>query len=105
MSDAALLALALVAATAGMACLALTIGAHWRQWFHEQPQPRALRFGLRLAGAALLGLSFAFCAAADPASMAVLVWTMLLTVGAALVVGALTLSARATRRRSNRVTY
>jgi hypothetical protein len=98
MSDTATLLLALLASTAGMGCFALTLPAHWRQLFAERPQPASLRLLLRVGGAGLLALAFLLCAAADPISMAILVWTMLLTAGAVLVTALLTLQARSARR-------
>ena len=97
MSDGALLFLALVVAVGGMACLALSLGAHWRQVFAELAQTRGAIRALRLAGAGMLGASFFLCTLADPVSMAALVWPMLLTVAAAIVAAGLTVQARVTR--------
>jgi len=94
MSDTALLLLALVAATLGMASLALTISAHWRQLFGQRQQSSALRLILRTLGAAFIATALIICTAADPFMMAILVWPMLLMVGAALVAGVLTVHAR-----------
>lgn len=51
-----------------------------------------------MRGLVNLTTPFQFCLTADPASMAVLVWTMLLTVAAGLVAAALTVQAAAARR-------
>ena len=94
MSDGALQLLALLAATAGMAAFALANGAHWRQLLGARTQTTAARVGCQTLGAALLGLSFALCALADPVSMAFLVWPMLLGAAAAAVATVLTAQAR-----------
>jgi hypothetical protein len=91
MSDGLLLLLALGAATGGMASLALAMPAHWRQVMGERPLAGEVRAILRVLGAALHALSLALCVAADPASMAALVWPMLLMVAAGLVAAGLTL--------------
>jgi len=98
MSDGALHLLALAVATAGMAAFALANIAHWRQLLGSRPQTAAARLGCQVAGAALLALSFALCAAADPVSMAMLVWPMLLGLAAAVVAAALTAQAHLTRK-------
>lgn len=95
MSDTALLFIALAIATLGMASLALTIDAHWRQLFGQRAQARITRILLRAVGAALVAGALGVCTAADPFMMAILVWPMLLMVGAGLVAGMLTVCARA----------
>ena len=97
MSDGALLLLALLAAMAGMASLALSIEAHWRQVMGPRTRAEGLRRKLRSAGAALLALSFLPCVRADPLSMAVLVWPMLLTIAAVAVAASLALHGRLSR--------
>ena len=94
MSDAVLVVLALLAAVAGMAAFALANETHWRQMLRERTQTGAARTACKLLGAALLALSFLLCALADPVSMAMLVWPMLLGVAAATVAACLTLKAR-----------
>jgi hypothetical protein len=94
MSDTTLLFLALAAATLGMASLALGISAHWRQLFGDREQSAAMRLTLRVIGSVLLATALAVCIAADPFMMAILVWPMLLMVGAGLVAGSLTVLAR-----------
>lgn len=98
MSDAVLLSLALLAAVAGMASFSVANDIHWRQLFGERPQSAVVRATCQIFGAGLLGVSFAFCAVADPVSMAMLVWPMLLGVAAAVV--AMFLTAMAHRRTS-----
>ncbi|WP_347302716.1 DUF3325 family protein [Croceibacterium sp. TMG7-5b_MA50] len=95
MSDGLLLLLALLAATGGMAALALAMQAHWRQVMGARRLTGEVQVTLRVLGAALCALSLALCVAADPASMAALVWPMLLMVAALLVAAGLTLHARA----------
>lgn len=95
MSDAVLLSLALIAAIIGMAGFAAANDVHWRQLFRDRPQSAAARTACQLAGTAFLGMSFALCALADPVSMALLVWPMLLGVAAALVAACLTVKGRA----------
>ncbi len=91
MSDAVLLILALLAAIIGMAGFAAANDLHWRQLFRERRQSAATRTLCRTSGVTLLGVSFVFCAMADPISMAFLVWPMLLGVAAAVVAAALTI--------------
>lgn len=75
------LAGAAVLALAGAGWLALTMEVHWRQ-VHDGPQPGvATRGVLRMLGALALLASLLLCLMSDRASMAVLVWVMLLAVG------------------------
>ncbi len=97
MSDAVLLSLALLAAVIGMAGFAAANDMHWRQLFRERPQSPTVRAACQTFGTALLGISFALCALADPVSMAFLVWPMLLGVAAAIVAACLTAKERAKR--------
>lgn len=89
MSDALWLLSAAALGVVGMAWLALAMEVHWGQ---VMPRPAdgaaTLRRTLRALGAAALGLSLLACLRADRASMAVLVWLMLLA-GAALTVALL----------------
>ena len=98
MSDESILVVALVVTVFGMSSFALSIAAHWKQIFGARQQTSRTRIGLRIAGAALLGGAFALCNAADPFMMAILVWPMLLLVGAGIVAGGLTLHAQKRRR-------
>jgi hypothetical protein len=100
MSDAILAVLAFAAALAGMAAFALANDAHWRQLFGARPQTRTLRTACKLFGSALLGVSFLLCALADPVSMAMLVWPMLLGVAGAIVATFLTVHACERRGRT-----
>lgn len=91
MSDAALLLIALMTAIFGMASMALSISAHWRQLFPQRTQSAVMRIVLRLAGAGLIAAALLVCMAADPFTMAILVWPMLLMIGAGVVAAVLTL--------------
>jgi hypothetical protein len=98
MDELALHGLALILAIAGMAAFALSLHAHWRHVAGRRPLSRATRTGLRLAGGTLLAGAFAACLAADPVTMAVLVWTTLLTIAAGLVAAAATVQGRSGAR-------
>lgn len=88
---AGLLIAAVLASTAGMACLALAMDVHWEQ---AQGQghacPRAAVQRLRVMGACGLMVSLALCLWVDHASMAMLVWVMLLPASSLAVALALT---------------
>lgn len=79
-----MLALALLATTAGLLCFAISMERHWRQLLSRSLSPR-LAGVLRAAGAALLAISLALCLGHDHATMAALVWMMLLALGALAV--------------------
>lgn len=85
-----LLCAAAAACLLGMAWLALGMDVHWAQVHGEAARHPSAR--LRFGGSAALALSLALCLAADHATMAVLVWFMLLAGSAAGV--AMALSAR-----------
>jgi len=83
MSEAWLLAFAALASLLAMAWLALAMPAHWVQVPGTEGVPaRAQQRRLRVAGASAIAISFGLCLAADHASMAVLVWLMLLALSA-----------------------
>ena len=92
MPDALLLALALVCAEIGMGWLALAMEVHWKQVREASPRSRRSAILLRTLGSASLVAALVFCLRADTATMAVLVWMMLLATSAFAV--AATLSAR-----------
>ena len=94
MSDGTLHLLALAAAIVGMAAFALMIDAHWRQLLGSRKQAAPVRTVAKLCGAGFLSLSFVLCTVADPVTMAILVWPMLLGVAAAIVAAFFTVSAR-----------
>lgn len=80
MSDALLHFASLLAAVLGMGWLALAMDVHWQQVRASDAQPS--RKFLRALGHTALAGSLLLCLAADPATMAVLVWMMLLAVSA-----------------------
>lgn len=85
MPDALLLVLALACTGIGLGWLALAMNVHWKQVYAVRPRsPRSVTV-LRLLGAAALLASLVLCLLADTATMAVLVWMMLLAVSAASV--------------------
>ncbi len=104
MSDAGFLLAALLTAIIGMACFALSIDTHWAQLLGKRERAIAHPLTLRVGGAALLAIAFFICTMADPVLMAVLVWTMLLTMAAFVVALAITVHARlsAVPRRDHR---
>lgn len=102
MSDEVLVILAFAAAFLGMGAFALANEAHWRQLFGAKPRAESVRVACKLAGSVLLGLSFLLCAMADPVSMAILVWPMLLGVAAGTVAAFLTIYARERPERGQR---
>lgn len=89
MPDAVLLAVAVLAAVAGMGWLALAMEGHWAQVRGTSgPGPAGVR-RLRVLGMGALAASLALCLAVDHASMAALVWVMALAAAALLVALAL----------------
>jgi hypothetical protein len=74
--DALLLATALVCCTCGMAWLALSMKAHWRQVRGTPAPPRGTSRQLRWMGFAAVLASLLLCLRADHLSMAALVWVM-----------------------------
>jgi hypothetical protein len=93
MTDSAFHGLALFLAVAGMAAFALSLNAHWQQFAGSRPLPVLARIGLRTVGGILLASAFVACLAADPLTMAVLIWTTMLTIAAGLVAAAITVRA------------
>lgn len=85
MPDALWLALALGFTVIGMGWLALAMGVHWKQVREASPRSRRSVILLRALGSASLIVSLVFCLRADTATMAVLVWMMLLAVSAASI--------------------
>jgi sterol desaturase/sphingolipid hydroxylase (fatty acid hydroxylase superfamily) len=84
MPDAFLLVAALVCTVIGMGWLALAMDVHWNQVRPTRRSPRTATI-LRVLGSASLGVSLLLCLLADTATMAVLVWMMLLSVSAAAI--------------------
>lgn len=93
MSDGLILLAAILCAVAGMGWLALAMPVHWEQACGDAPCPPRTRSALRWLGVLALSVSLGLCLAADHASMAALVWVMVLA-GSALSV-AFTLAWRA----------
>jgi hypothetical protein len=92
-----LIALACVAAVLGFGALALLLDRHQEQMLRRTLRP-GLRPWLRLAGTALLGLSYGLAACAQGAASGFILWFGLLTPCALLV--AATFTALARRRAS-----
>jgi len=92
MSDALLLSAALACAELGMGWLALAMDVHWKQVRAQSPRPPRTATTLRAFGVVSLLASLWLCLLADTATMAVLVWMMLLAVAAMTI--ALVLSRR-----------
>lgn len=90
------LAGAAACALLGMAWLALAMPVHAQQAWGGVPRPGQLR-ALRLAGAGAVSLCLGCCLGSDHASMAVLVWVMLLGVCAIAVATVLAFGPRALR--------
>ena len=80
---AGLLLAAVLASSAGMGWLALSMQVHARQAWDATPSSATMR-ALRWMGVAGIVIALVLCLRADHASMAVLVWLMSLT-GAALL--------------------
>ncbi|MBA3597302.1 MAG: DUF3325 domain-containing protein [Methylibium sp.] len=92
LTQALLLAGALLSGLLGIAWLALAMEVHWHQVRGEQPLSRGLQRMLRLLGMVALAASLSLCLRADHATMAALVWVMALVASALAV--AFTLSWR-----------
>ena len=82
MPDATWLCAAVLCAGLGMGWLALAMDVHWRQARGTRSLSRRGVVVLRSLGYGALLLSLTFCLLADTATMAVLVWMMLLAIGA-----------------------
>jgi hypothetical protein len=80
-----LLVAALLCAHLGMAWLALAMDVHWKQAGGAGEPSRRRVSVLRALGVAGLAASLALCLVADTATMAVLVWMMLLAVSAVTI--------------------
>lgn len=85
MPDTALLFLSLLCAELGMGWLALAMDVHWSQVRVDRARSRSAAIVLRGLGAASLFGSLLLCLAADTATMASLVWMMLLAASAATI--------------------
>ena len=86
MPDYAMLLIAFVAALAGMGWLALTIDMNYeRVRGRRMTLTAAMVTRLRMLGALALITSLALCLAVDHASMAALVWVMMLATAALVI--------------------
>ena len=85
MPDSALLLIAFVAAVAGMGWLALTIDMNYARVRNRGTLTAALVTRLRMMGSLALIASLALCLAVDHASMAALVWVMMLATAALVI--------------------
>ena len=79
-----MLSVACFATTLGLAFLALAMDVHWEQ-VRRNAQTHSVQRLLHGIGAVALLVSLSLCVAVDHATMAVLVWIMLLAPAAALV--------------------
>lgn len=80
MSDVLLLVAALLATQLGMGWLALAMEVHWQQVRDSNTRPPRMITILKTLGYAGLASALLLCLAADTATMAVLVWMMLLAI-------------------------
>lgn len=81
MLDGFLLLGAFIATLIGMGWLALAMNAHWKQVFNGSPSATT-SIVLRSLGGSALFVSLLLCLSVDHASMASLVWVMLLAASA-----------------------
>lgn len=81
MHNGLLLLAAFLTTLIGMGWLALAMNAHWRQVRQGLPSANTIR-ALRILGGAALFVSLVLCLSVDHASMASLVWIMLLATAA-----------------------
>lgn len=81
---------------AGMGWLALAMNSHWKQVCAGLPSVNTV-IALRSLGGSALFLSLLLCLSVDHASMAVLVWIMLLAAAAMSIAFALALRPRGLR--------
>jgi hypothetical protein len=92
MGERLLLAAALLCCTSGMAWFALSMKPHWQKVRGSRPPERRTLLQLRWMGVMALLASLLLCLRADHASMASLVWVMLVI--PAILVVAFTLAWR-----------
>lgn len=90
MPSALMLVLAGLATLIGLSWLALAMSTHWQQVRGNDPMPRSAASVLRVLGVAALLGSLWLCLAADHATMASLVWVLMLTAAALTVAFTLT---------------
>ena len=85
MRDEIWLAAALICMLAGMGWLALAMDVHWDQVSGGARRSRRAAITLRILGFAAVVSSLVMCLYADTATMAVLVWMMMLAMSAAII--------------------
>jgi hypothetical protein len=85
MPDALLLAAAALLTVAGMGWLALAMDVHWNQVYAGAVRSGRAATVSRCLGSGALTTSLVLCLLADTATMAVLVWMMLLGLSAAVI--------------------
>lgn len=85
MANASLLALALLLSFCGMGWFALAKDPHFQQVLGQGAERKRSARAVRSLGAGAVLASLALCLAVDHASMASLVWIMMLTAAALLV--------------------
>ena len=85
MPDAVLLVAGLLCTQLGMGWLALAMDVHWKQVHEASAHSRRPAARLRVFGVFALAASLTLCLLADTATMAVLVWMMMLAVSAATI--------------------
>lgn len=78
MRDSLLLAGGLIVCIAGFAWFALAMDVHWQQVRGDVAPGPATKRWLRILGVAAIVISLSMCLAVDHATMASLVWVMLL---------------------------
>lgn len=81
---------AFVAALVGMGWFALSLDSHWEQVRGRAQQPVSVIRRLRVLGSLGLAVSLGLCLEVDHASMATLVWVMMLAAAAVTVAFTLT---------------
>lgn len=79
-----MLAVAWLCCVLGLAWIALAMDVHWRQ-LTQHPITRTRKLMLRTLGASALGVSLWLCFVVDHASIASLVWVMMLAAAALIV--------------------
>ena len=85
MPDGFWLSAALICAVFGMGWLALAMDVHWAQVCAGTPRPRRAALVSRCLGSAALTTALVLCLLADTATLAVLLWMMLLALSATIV--------------------
>ncbi len=77
--------LSLLVSFTGLGCFAMAMPQHWRQWCGDRPCRPAVVLLLRLSGSMLLLGALFLCISSVHPTIGVLVWVMLLALGAVLL--------------------